>query len=164
MAVVLVVDDEAGIRLTVQAFLERAGYQTAVAEDGKQALSLLDRTPPDLILADFLMPGLSGRRLLEQFRARAPTVPLIVMSGEPTPASVSAAAHVHAADYLCKPFVKGELLAMVENALRDKAGTRGGCAGEAGGEGHPHWLPRLVEREPHLRACLTSARGNGSAL
>jgi DNA-binding NtrC family response regulator len=129
MAFVLVVDDEVGIRLTVKAFLERAGYETAVAEDGREALQVLERTRPDLILMDFLMPGVCGRRLLELFFERVPGVPLVVMTGDPSSESLAVAAALPAVGRLRKPFTKDALLLMVADALSQPAMARETSAG-----------------------------------
>jgi CheY-like chemotaxis protein len=99
---VLVVDDEPAVRTTLRLILELEGYTVWLASDGAQALAQVATAPPRLVLLDLQMPGLDGWQTLPRLKARAPWLPVIVVSGEPH-LREEAAAH-HADGVLPKPF------------------------------------------------------------
>ena len=78
---VLVVDDEPAIRTCLTVLLESVGYDVDVAEDGIEALLLMSKNTPDIIISDLNMPGMSGVDLLSEIRRRSPQVVRIAMSG-----------------------------------------------------------------------------------
>ena len=82
-AVALVVDDSMLIRYTVCRFLEERGFQVEPAADGVEALQVLDRVLPDLIVTDIQMPKMSGAELIAVLKARAETakIPIIIVAG-----------------------------------------------------------------------------------
>lgn len=111
---VLVVDDETAVRGLVKSALERAGLRVLEAQDGIEALRVLDTQKPDLLLSDIVMPRMDGVRLAIEVAQRAPDVPILLMSGftsEPGPAA-------QAKDFLRKPFAPGALVATVIRHLR----------------------------------------------
>src|SRR6266571_4405523 len=71
---ILLVDDEASIRLTLGALLERAGYDVTSAESGEQAVQLLERQPFDLLLTDLKMPGIDGMQVVAAAKQRHPDI------------------------------------------------------------------------------------------
>ena len=78
---VLIVDDDALLRMSLLQILTHAGYQVRSVDGGYAALSEIDRETPDLLLSDLNMPGLSGFELLSVVRRRFPAVQVIAMSG-----------------------------------------------------------------------------------
>ena len=78
---VLIVDDDALLRMSLLQTLTRAGYNVRSVGGGHAALFEIDRETPDLLLSDLNMPGLSGFELLSVVRRRFPTVQVIAMSG-----------------------------------------------------------------------------------
>ena len=80
-AEILLVDDEATIRLTLGAMLERAGYGVTVADSGEEAVTLLERQAFDLLLVDMKMPGMDGMQVIAVARARQPDIAIIVLTG-----------------------------------------------------------------------------------
>jgi CheY-like chemotaxis protein len=78
----LVVDDDEGIREIISAMLTEQGYEIATAEDGQQALELLPKFHPDLIVTDLRMPRMSGDELVRIMRESFPALPVIIVSGE----------------------------------------------------------------------------------
>ena len=78
---VLVVDDEPAIRSCLTILLESVGYDVDAAEDGIEALLLISKNTPDIIISDLNMPGMSGVDLLSEVRRRFPQVVSIAMSG-----------------------------------------------------------------------------------
>jgi two-component system response regulator ResD len=81
---VLVVDDEPTIAEVVARYLERAGYRTAVAHDGDEALACADRRRPDLVVLDLMLPGVDGLEVMRRLRGRPapPGVILLTAKGE----------------------------------------------------------------------------------
>jgi|SRR5271157_2357369 len=79
---ILVVDDEPSIRESMGMLLMSAGYDVAVAENGAHALLQLNRTLPDLIVADLNMPQMSGVALMSQVRSLYPQISIVAMSGD----------------------------------------------------------------------------------
>ena len=83
MNTILIVDDEYLIADILSFALEDEGFQTVVAGSGHKALDILDRERPDLIITDFMMPGMTGLELAESIKARAmhALTPIMLMSG-----------------------------------------------------------------------------------
>ena len=129
MTKVLVVDDEAQIRLAVQRALSARGYDVDVAADGQEAVDRAAVSMPDLIVLDLNMPVLDGLEVCRRVRAWS-DVPIIVLSVREDEPDKVAALDLGADDYLTKPFGVGELLARVHALLRrseiaaDRHGTR----------------------------------------
>lgn len=121
MTRVLVVDDEPSIRLTLQEFLQEAGYQTAVAEEAKGALQLLKPGDVDVVVSDIVLPRMSGVELLQTIRKEYPLIQVIMMTGQPAVETAAAAVRAGAFDYLCKPVTKDAILRCVGNAAKLKA-------------------------------------------
>jgi CheY-like chemotaxis protein len=79
---ILFVDDDAGLRSLFSALLTAHGYQASVACDGLEAMDVLERCLPDLIISDLRMPRMSGFELCSFVRRRYPQLPVIIISGE----------------------------------------------------------------------------------
>jgi CheY-like chemotaxis protein len=82
MKTVLVVDDFASVRFYHESVLSHAGYKTAAATDGIDALSVLERTPVQLIMLDLVMPRMTGREFLRQVRARHQDIPVLLITSD----------------------------------------------------------------------------------
>jgi CheY-like chemotaxis protein len=80
---ILSVDDEPGILWTRQQILESTGYDVLSAADGQQALALFDSQPVDLVLLDYLMPGMDGGTVAHEMKARKPSVPVVIVTASP---------------------------------------------------------------------------------
>lgn len=117
---ILIVDDDADVRELVGDYLAEIGYRTHVAESGEEALRLLDELTPDLLVADFAMPGLNGAEVARTFRQRLPTVPVVFFSGYADSAALEEA--VGSAPLLRKPFRPSELAQMIRSTLDHTAG------------------------------------------
>ena len=115
---VLVVDDDVTSRAAMRRVLERAGFTVIVAEDGEDALRLLERThvPVDLLLTDVAMPGMNGDQLAERVRGRWRELPVLFVSGEPANRRLAEALPGRTA-FLAKPFLPSELLGVVQSVL-----------------------------------------------
>jgi two-component system KDP operon response regulator KdpE len=117
---ILVVDYEPGIRRALQATLTARGYGVAVAETGEDALHHSLVHPPDLVILDLLLPGLSGLELCRALRATS-GVPILVLSAHREERIKVRAFDLGADDYMTKPFGIDELLARVRALLRRPA-------------------------------------------
>ncbi|MEO8275731.1 MAG: response regulator transcription factor [Thermoanaerobaculia bacterium] len=113
----LVVDDEPGIRRAVALELEAAGFVLAQAEDGEAALKSFRELEPDLILTDLAMPRRDGLSLIREIR-RSSQIPIVVLSVRGEEEDKVRALDAGADDYLTKPFSMRELMARVRAQLR----------------------------------------------
>jgi DNA-binding response OmpR family regulator len=115
---VLVVDDEPTIAEVVARYLTRAGYDSATAGDGAEALRLVAERQPDLVVLDLMLPGVGGLEVLRRLRedGRGPAVILLTAKGEQDDRIVGLRSG--ADDYVVKPFSPNELVARVEAVLR----------------------------------------------
>jgi two-component system cell cycle sensor histidine kinase/response regulator CckA len=117
---VLVVDDEAGIRSLVHRLLEGLGYTVLTAEHGGQALELVERStdPIVLVLLDLAMPVLDGSDTAAALQERRPDLPIIVMSGLADQEALRRLERVRIAGFVPKPFAPEQLAQAVTLALR----------------------------------------------
>jgi DNA-binding response OmpR family regulator len=117
MSSVLVVDDEPIVRDVVVRYLEDAGFETMVAEDGLAAKNLLEREAPNAVVLDVMMPRLDGLELCRWIRARS-DVPVIMLTALGEEADRIVGLDLGADDYVTKPFSPRELAARVKAVLR----------------------------------------------
>jgi DNA-binding response OmpR family regulator len=117
MSSVLVVDDEPVVRDVVVRYLEDAGFETLVAEDGLAAQALLERESPNAVVLDLMMPRLDGLELCRWIRARS-EVPVIMLTALGEEADRIVGLELGADDYVTKPFSPRELAARVKAGLR----------------------------------------------
>jgi len=114
---ILVVDDEVAIRESLRMTLEYEGYECILASTGQEALSLVERETPDLVLLDVKMPGMDGIDVLERLRAMNEALPVIVVSGHGTISTAVEATKKGAFDFIEKPFASDRVLVSLRNAL-----------------------------------------------
>ncbi len=115
--VILVVDDEAPMRKYIMTNLKARGYDVLTAEDGTEALKVVDEHTIDLLILDVMMPGPDGMEVLRRVR-RDMEVPVVMLSARGRETDKVEALDAGADDYLTKPFGVEELLARVRAALR----------------------------------------------
>ncbi len=117
---VLVVEDEPAQREVLIYNLESGGFEVVRSGSGDQALLLVDEEQPDIILLDWMLPGVSGIEICRRLRARASTrnVPIIMMSAKSEEADRVRGLETGADDYVVKPFSVAELIARVRTQLR----------------------------------------------
>jgi PAS domain S-box-containing protein len=114
-ASVLVIDDDPDVRAFIAAALEEHGYRVREAGDGKEGLAEIERDKPDLVIVDFLMPGLSGAEVARRIRAKLPKQPILFVSGYSETDAVKRTAPD--APLLTKPFRADALAKAVRAAL-----------------------------------------------
>jgi DNA-binding response OmpR family regulator len=116
---VLVVDDEQVIADTLAAILSRSGYAALAAYDGSDALEIADLIPPQMMITDVCMPGMSGLELAIAVREIIPDCKVLLFSGQASSADLLAAARTAGYDFeaLSKPIHPKELLARVSKCL-----------------------------------------------
>ena len=118
---ILIVEDDPAAGHVLRALLRQVGYQADVAEDGPAALRALDEGGrPDLILLDWMLPGMSGLQLCHHVRTRwdALQLPILMVTARTDPESVYAAFDAGANDYVTKPFRGAEIRARIAAHLR----------------------------------------------
>lgn len=120
---ILVVEDEPAIQELIAANLKLAGYSVLRAEDGEQAIALVRDKVPDLILLDWMLPGVSGVQLAKRFRSdeRTHDVPIIMLTARSEEMDKVAGLEAGADDYVTKPFSPKELMARIQAVLRRRA-------------------------------------------
>ncbi len=122
---ILVVEDESAIADLVAEALRRAGFRAETAPDGDAALTVIEASPPDLVVLDLMLPKLDGwevcRRMREEERTAA--IPVILLTARRDERDVVAGLEIGADDYLRKPFSLAELIARVRARLRGRAGA-----------------------------------------
>ena len=117
---VLVVDDLRGVRQILASLLARAGYQTIEAESGQQAIQLARQQPPDAVLLDIRMPGMSGFEVLERLHEDDPDLPVIMVTAYDDVETAVQAMRMGAYHYLTKPFHGDEVVAILERAMEHR--------------------------------------------
>lgn len=115
--IILVVDDEKKLVKTVQAYLEKEGYEVVPAFDGETALELFNEHGPDLMILDITMPGIDGLEVCKRVRQSSST-PIIMLSARVEETDRIVGLELGADDYVTKPFSPRELVARVRAALR----------------------------------------------
>ncbi|HLO50675.1 MAG TPA: hybrid sensor histidine kinase/response regulator [Kamptonema sp.] len=118
---ILVVDDAPDNVLLVQTILEDEGYEISSAENGFSALAQIDRSAPDLVLLDVMMPGMDGYEVTQRIRqnTKLPFIPILLITAHDQP-SVVQGLDMGADDFIRKPVEMDELLARVRSLLRLK--------------------------------------------
>ena len=119
---VLLVEDERSIAEPFSRALRRAGFRTALAETGSEAVSLTAERGPDVILLDLALPDIDGRDVCRQIR-RDSTVPIIMVTASGTVTDRVVGLELGADDYVVKPFSTGEVIARIRALLRRRHGS-----------------------------------------
>ncbi len=118
MAKVLIVDDSLFIRSQLDRLLTEHGYETVLAEDGEQAISLYASARPDIVLMDITMPKVNGLDALAQIHVQDPGAKVIMLTALDQGPIASRAVHMGAKDFLVKPILPANLLMALHKVLR----------------------------------------------
>lgn len=119
MKKILVVDDDATLRMALTRYLEKRGYQTHDVASGIEALLVFEQDPPDLVVSDVMMPEMDGFEFCRRLRSTrsGQLVPFIFLSSKGEVEDRVQGHSIGADDYLIKPFEPRELLAKIESQL-----------------------------------------------
>ena len=120
---VLVVDDEADVRKSVRLILTKAGYDVIEAEDGEKGIAAIkadgNALLVDTIICDLYMPKVNGMEAIAYFRSQFPSVPVIVLTGQPDIPNATALFKQGVVEYLVKPIEADKLTAAVHKAVHE---------------------------------------------
>lgn len=122
MLSVLVIEDEASYVEALEVALKREGFEVGSVPDGSQGMARFREDPPDIVLLDLMLPGMSGLDLLRKIRDIDAT-PVIVVSAKDSEADIVTALELGADDYLTKPYSVRELVARIHAATRRTSDT-----------------------------------------
>jgi CheY-like chemotaxis protein len=118
MALILVVDDETDVRELVAAVLADAGHAVLTAQDGTEAIELIDRTPAiDLVFTDLVMPRMDGIELADMARARRPEIKILYATGYMDFAKSKTTSGAIHGPILGKPYRPSQLMAEIQRLL-----------------------------------------------
>jgi two-component system phosphate regulon response regulator PhoB len=117
---ILIAEDEASLMTLLRYNMEKEGFRVAEAQDGEEALLLVQEETPDLVILDWMLPRVSGIEACRRLRARAETknLPIIMVTARGEEADRVRGLDTGADDYITKPFSMTELLARVRAVLR----------------------------------------------
>jgi len=116
---ILIVDDEPRLVESIAVRLKASGYEVLTAPDGVSGINKFKEEPPDLVILDIMMPGLSGLDVLKELKQLNSSLPVIMLTAYGTPQSAIEALHLGAYDHLSKPFNTATLLEMIKKAISD---------------------------------------------
>ncbi len=114
---VLIVDDDTNICELLRLYLEKDGYTTAIANDGKEAVNVFARENPDIILLDIMLPGLDGWQVCREIR-KTSQVPIIMLTAKGETFDKILGLELGADDYVVKPFDAKEVIARIKAIMR----------------------------------------------
>ena len=122
---ILIVDDDQNICELLRLYIEKEGFSTVIANDGKQALEIFEEENPVLIMLDIMLPGLDGWQVCREIRKKS-QVPIIMLTAKGEVFDKVLGLELGADDYVVKPFEAKEVVARIKAVLR-----RSGQQGEA---------------------------------
>ncbi|HEY1172674.1 MAG TPA: response regulator transcription factor [Verrucomicrobiae bacterium] len=123
---ILVIEDDAHIRLGLEEVLRGEGFDVASCGRGDEALNSIEKEKPHLIVLDVMLPGASGYDICKQLRARKSTTPVLMLTAKGQEIDKVIGLDLGADDYVTKPFGVRELLARIHALLRRMNGSNGG--------------------------------------
>lgn len=120
---IVIAEDDELLQQLLEHKLSKHGYVVTKAHDGEGALELAQRTRPDLVVLDMMMPALDGAEVLRRLQSDPSTrsIPVIVLSARNQQEDIVSALRLGASDYVVKPFMPAEFLARVERMLARRA-------------------------------------------
>tara|TARA_R110002096_G_scaffold206192_1_gene392293 strand:+ start:3571 stop:4278 length:708 start_codon:yes stop_codon:yes gene_type:complete len=121
---ILIVDDEKSLRIGFRMALESEGYETSYAEDGEEALQILEKKGENyygVMLLDVRMPGLDGIQVLRKLRADGNYLPTILCSAYMDSVTAIEAVQLGVVDFLCKPVLPPQIWGVVQKVLSEEA-------------------------------------------
>ena len=120
LPLVLIVEDQSEVTQLLADLLRQAGYDTATATNGDDALALAAAHRPDFVLLDLTLPGRDGMQVLRELHALDPELPVTILTGAGSSDRAREAMKNGASDFFTKPFDNQELLASIADALANR--------------------------------------------
>ena len=117
---ILIVDDEEVVRLSHLRSLENADCNARAAEDGREALNVMEQHPFDVVLLDLRMPDIDGMDVLKTIKQRWPDSEVVVITGYPSLETAKQAVRLGAFNYLAKPLGPNDVLKAANDAVNQK--------------------------------------------
>jgi len=158
----LLIDDDPNLILLVKDYLEFRGYEVVTAENGREALEVLEQEIPDMIICDVMMPEMDGYTLVDQVRQdpRTSWIPVLFLSAKGQSQDRVKGLNTGADVYMVKPFEPEELVAQVESSLKSASRLMMHQSGTATDTGPKIQVPFDVELTPtELKVVQFVARG-----
>lgn len=121
---ILIVDDDAGIRMLLSKFLQKEGFEVLLGEDGLEGVELAKKHQPDLILLDVVMPrmdGLTAARLIKFYKPLS-EVPIVFLTAKDADKEIELAQEVRAEVYITKPFDVRQVIQVVKDIFQSSKG------------------------------------------
>ena len=119
---IILVDDEPEILILVRDYLSREGFNVLTAINGTEGIQLIEREKPDLVLLDWMLPGMSGLEMCRRLRETS-TIPIIMLTAKSEEIDRVLGLEFGADDYIVKPFSLRELAARIKTVLRRSSGV-----------------------------------------
>jgi len=145
---ILLVDDDPGLLRLLSIRLRAEGYEIEAVESGEQALAIVSRFQPDLVVSDLRMDKMDGIELLKELQKRAPGLRVVIVTAHGTIPDAVVATQGGAFGFLTKPIDKDELMETVEKAMK----VSGSVDVDDG------WATSIVTRNPAMKELLNQAR------
>jgi DNA-binding NarL/FixJ family response regulator len=158
----LLIDDDPNLILLVKDYLEFRGYDVITAENGREALEVLESSTPDMIICDVMMPEMDGYSLVSAIRSEPKTswIPVLFLSAKGQSQDRVKGLNIGADVYMVKPFEPEELVAQVESSLKQASRLIQHKDSKGGDNGPKIQVPFDVELTPtELRVVQYVARG-----
>ena len=117
MKTILVIDDDKMILMILKQTLSKEGYRVSTAASGEEGIAMLASSNTDLVLTDYMMPGMSGIEVLNVIKQNQPLLPVIMLTGHGDVALTIKAIQLGAVDFIEKPIHSKELIEIIKRAL-----------------------------------------------
>ena len=144
---ILLIDDEPAIAETLSAYAGRDGMSVEYAKDGEAGLDLFGRRKFDVVVVDWMLPGISGPEIVKTIREKS-DIPILMISARDEESDIVVGLELGADDYVTKPFGADELLARIRAALRHRLQQQGADRGFTSDDLSVDLVRRLVKRGP----------------